>query len=243
MLDYQLTERVKRILVSAREEALRLNHNAIGTEHILLSLSRQGEGVAGIVLARLAVRFDKVEKIVEEIAPQRTTQSDPTELVFASDAQDALSLAHKYALEFQQPLTSTEHLLLAFLDDESKGAGSVLRRLGVTPENFRAGLEKILGPPKERRHLGRAPAPRVDDRKPDQDRLLPDLEVLKTALRTSIHNDTALAVLADLDEVPEFLIVGLMSSLDALHRAWGGGGLRLEHDNVFSVPVGRLVRG
>src|SRR5205823_12144437 len=101
MNGYNFTERVRKVLAMAREEAARLHHEYVGTEHILLGLIREGEGVAATVLQNLSVELDEIQQKIEEAvkkgkAAQTTTGPD---LPYTSRAKKVLALAMSEARE------------------------------------------------------------------------------------------------------------------------------------------------
>src|SRR5437868_13655643 len=94
MNGYNFTERVRKVLAMAREEAARLHHEYVGTEHILLGLIREGEGVAATVLQNLSVELDDIQQKIEETAKKgKATQATGPDLPYTSRAKKVLELA------------------------------------------------------------------------------------------------------------------------------------------------------
>src|SRR5215472_13922768 len=94
MNGYNFTERVRKVLAMAREEAVRLHHEYVGTEHILLGLVREGDGVAALVLENLGVELDDIHKKIEEKAKQgKTVQTTAPDVPYSSRAKKVLELA------------------------------------------------------------------------------------------------------------------------------------------------------
>src|SRR4051812_13586225 len=134
----KFTERARKVLQLAQEEAQRFNHNYIGTEHLLLGLVREGEGVAAKVLSNLGVELNKVRSAVEYIniivCGDRIVLSEigltpRAKLVIERAVDEAILLNHNYI--------STEHLLLGLLFDGEGIAVGVLESVGVAPEKVR----------------------------------------------------------------------------------------------------------
>jgi len=144
-MNYNFTERVRKVLSMARQEAIRLQHDYVGTEHILLGLVREGEGVAAHVLGNLGVDVEKVHERVEESVRKGKATIALGELPYTSPAKKVLEFAMDEAGELNHSYVGTEHLLLGLLR-ESKGiAAQVLNALGATIEDARAETLKVLG--------------------------------------------------------------------------------------------------
>ncbi len=143
--NFNFTERVRKVLSMARQEAIRLQHDYVGTEHILLGLIREGEGVAAHVLGNLSVDLDQVhERVTESVRPGKATIA-LGELPYTSPAKNVLDFAMAEARDLNHSYVGTEHLLLGLLR-ESKGiAAQVLNSLGVSIEDARAETLKVLG--------------------------------------------------------------------------------------------------
>jgi len=144
-MNYNFTERVRKVLSMARQEAIRLQHDYVGTEHILLGLIREGEGVAAHVLGNLDVDPDRVHERVEESVRKGKATIALGELPYTSPAKKVLEFAMAEARELNHSYVGTEHLLLGLLR-ESKGiAAQVLNSLGATIDEARAETLKVLG--------------------------------------------------------------------------------------------------
>ena len=143
--NFNFTERVRKVLSMARQEAIRLQHDYVGTEHILLGLIREGEGVAAHVLGNLGVDLDQVHERVTESVRQGKATIALGELPYTSPAKKVLEFAMSEARELNHSYVGTEHLLLGLLR-ESKGiAAQVLNSLGVSVEDARSETLKVLG--------------------------------------------------------------------------------------------------
>ena len=138
----KFTERARKVLTLAQEEAQRLQHNYIGTEHLLLGLIREGEGVAVKILNNLGVELQQVRKAIEFIIG-RGDRDAPGEVGLTPRAKHAIELAVDEARRLSQHYVGTEHLLLGLLRGEGIAAG-VLENLGVKLEKARAELLQVL---------------------------------------------------------------------------------------------------
>ncbi|HEX6052966.1 MAG TPA: Clp protease N-terminal domain-containing protein, partial [Gemmatimonadaceae bacterium] len=148
MNGYNFTDRVRRVLARAREEAGRLRHEYVGTEHILLGLTGESEGITATVLHnmgadRLAMR-DKIEEIVRPGTEDRNPGPD---LPYTSRAKKVLELAMGEARILHHSYVGTEHLLLGLLAEQKGIAAQVMVESGVTLEKARAETLRLLGTP------------------------------------------------------------------------------------------------
>ena len=144
-MNYNFTDRVRKVLAMAREEAIRLQHDYVGTEHILLGLIREGEGVAAAVLTNLSVDLDAVHEGVEESVRKGKATIALGELPYTSRAKKVLEFAMAEAREMNHSYVGTEHLLLGLLREEKGIAAQVLNSLGVSLEEARSETLKVLG--------------------------------------------------------------------------------------------------
>nr|ADI22259.1 hypothetical protein [uncultured Gemmatimonadales bacterium HF0200_36I24]ADI22368.1 hypothetical protein [uncultured nuHF2 cluster bacterium HF0500_02A10] len=144
-MNYNFTDRVRKVLAMAREEAIRLQHDYVGTEHILLGLIREGEGVAAAVLANFDVDLNQVHDRVEESVKKGNATIALGELPYTSRAKKVLEFAMAEAREFNHSYVGTEHMLLGLIREERGIAAQVLDSLGVNLETARAEVVKILG--------------------------------------------------------------------------------------------------
>ena len=146
MNGYNFTERVRKVLAMAREEAARLHHEYVGTEHILLGLIREGEGVAAAVLNNLSVDLEEVQQKIEETVKKgKAAQALGPDLPYTSRAKKVLELAMGEARELNHSYVGTEHLLLGLLREEKGIAAQVLTDAGVNLEAARAETLRLLG--------------------------------------------------------------------------------------------------
>jgi carboxymethylenebutenolidase len=146
MNGYNFTERVRKALAMAREEAARLRHEYTGTEHILLGLIREGEGVASVVLERLGVDAAKLQARLEEVVQQgRSSAHSGPDLPYTSRAKKVLELAMSEALELHHSYVGTEHILLGLLREDKGIAAQVLQEAGLTLDRTRAEVLTVVG--------------------------------------------------------------------------------------------------
>lgn len=139
----KFTERARKVLSLSQEEAQRFNHNYIGTEHILLGLVREGEGVAAKVLANLGVDLEKVRSAVEYIIG-RGEKSVGQDIGLTPRAKRVIELAVDEARRLNHNYIGTEHLLLGLLREEEGVAAGVLESLGVSLDKVRAETVRLL---------------------------------------------------------------------------------------------------
>lgn len=144
-MNYNFTDRVRTVLSMAREEAIRLQHDYVGTEHILLGLIKEGDGVAAAVLTKLNVDLEQIHERVEEAVRKGKATIALGELPYTSRAKKVLEFAMAEARELNHSYVGTEHLLLGLLREEKGIAAQVLNSLGVTLEETRAETLKVLG--------------------------------------------------------------------------------------------------
>ena len=146
MQGYNFTERVRKCLAFAREEAQRLRHDYVGTEHILLGILREGEGVATAVLLNLGVEPEGIVRMLAEIVqPGKPSAAVGPDLPYTSRAKRVLELAMRGARELDHSYVGTEHLLIGLIDEEKGIAAQVLREQGATAQNVRAETLRLLG--------------------------------------------------------------------------------------------------
>ena len=139
----KFSERARRVLSLAQEEAQRFNHNYIGTEHMLLGLVRETEGVAALVLSNLNVELVKVRSAVEFIIG-RGERPTPGEIGLTPRAKKVIELAVDEARRLNQTYIGTEHLLVGLMREGEGVAAGVLESLGVSLEKVREETNNIL---------------------------------------------------------------------------------------------------
>ncbi|TMK81517.1 MAG: AAA family ATPase, partial [Actinobacteria bacterium] len=139
----RFTDRARRVVVLAQEEARMLNHNYIGTEHVLLGLIHEGEGVAAKALESLGISLEAVRSQVEEIIGQG--QAAPTgHIPFTPRAKKVLELSLREALQLGHNYIGTEHILLGLIREGEGVAAQVLQKLGADLNRVRQQVIQLL---------------------------------------------------------------------------------------------------
>ncbi|MBN8637148.1 MAG: ATP-dependent Clp protease ATP-binding subunit [Anaerolineae bacterium] len=139
----RFTQRARRVLSLAQEEAERLQHNYIGTEHLLLGLIREEGGVAGRVLRELGLEQRRVEELVERMT-RATTRTGTVQPELSPGTKRVLELAVDEARRMGHHYIGTEHLLLGLVRLTEGVAIDILKRLGVSPEEVRRQTRRVL---------------------------------------------------------------------------------------------------
>ena len=161
----RFTERARSVILLGQEEASRMNSDHVGTEHLLLGLVRQNEGVAAQILQRMGVSLPKVRREIErEVQPESSVGSEPK---LTPKAKRVLELAADEARRMKHNYIGTEHLLLALLREKDGLGATVLRRLGLDLEKARAEVMAYLGPDE----------PQINSNPPMKDVLTPETGV------------------------------------------------------------------
>ncbi len=140
----RFTERAQKVIVLSQEEARRLAHNVVGTEHILLGLIAEGEGVAARALQNLGVSIDKVRAEVEKLIG-KGDESPSGQIGFTPRAKRVLELAFDEARQMGHTYIGTEHILLGLLREGEGIAAQVLNNLGADLEAVRKQVVELLG--------------------------------------------------------------------------------------------------
>src|SRR5438270_1709184 len=139
----RFTDRARRVVVLAQEEARMLNHNYIGTEHILLGLIHEGEGVAAKALESLGISLEGVRQQVEEIIGQGQ-QAPSGHIPFTPRAKKVLELSLREALQLGHNYIGTEHILLGLIREGEGVAAQVLVKLGAELTRVRQQVIQLL---------------------------------------------------------------------------------------------------
>ena len=139
----RFTDRARRVVVLAQDEARMLNHDYIGTEHILLGLIHEGEGVAAKALESLGIRLEGVRREVEAIIG-RGQQARPGHIPFTPRAKKVLELSLREALQLGHSYIGTEHILLGLIREGDGVAAQVLVKLGADLNRVRQEVIRLL---------------------------------------------------------------------------------------------------
>jgi predicted cupin superfamily sugar epimerase len=145
MNGYNFTPDVRTALADAREEALRLRHEYIGTEHLLIGLIRGAEGPASTVLGNLHVDGNRVRERIEAVVKTGTSRTTRADLPFTSRAKKSIELAMFEARRMNHSYVGGEHLLLGLLLEGKGIAAQVLGEEGISIEQTRAETLRLLG--------------------------------------------------------------------------------------------------
>jgi ATP-dependent Clp protease ATP-binding subunit ClpC len=149
----RFTERARKVVVLAQEEARHFNHNYIGTEHLLLGLLREDEGVAARALSSLNVTLDEVREQVESIVGYGE-EGTGGQAPFTPRSKKVLELALREALQLGHNYIGTEHILLGLVRESEGVAARVLSNLGVDPDKVRREVVRMLGGGRSQRGRG-----------------------------------------------------------------------------------------
>ena len=141
----KFTERVRKVIYLAREEAARLQHDYIGTEHLLLGVIREGEGIAATVLNNLGLDLERIRQEVENMVSAAGGTMTIGEIPFTPRAKRVLELAVEEARSLGHNYVGTEHLLLGLIREGEGVAAKVLLELGVDRKRVREETLKLLG--------------------------------------------------------------------------------------------------
>ena len=141
----RFTERARRVLALAKEEARRLGHDFVGTEHIVLGILREGSGVAVAVLKRLNLQADLLKEATEEIVGRGPNVLNFGDISFTPKARRVLELAMEEARNLGHNYVGTEHLLLGVLREKEGIGAQILSDLGINIEKAREEIVRIQG--------------------------------------------------------------------------------------------------
>jgi Clp amino terminal domain, pathogenicity island component len=211
----RFTDRARRVIVLAQEEARMLNHSYIGTEHILLGLAHEGDGVAAKVLESLGISLDAMRQQVEEIIGQGQ-QAPSGHIPFTPRAKKVLELSLREAVQLGHSHIGTEHLLLGLIREGDGVAAQVLVQDGADLDRVRQQVTHLLHehqgeepgqPPSAEREPG--PLPTVQARLEAVEQRLAAIEQ-----RVGTGSDTS-----DLDEQIEVVRAGIEAAVEALQHA------------------------
>jgi len=143
-MEGNFSERVQEVIRLSREEALRLGHDYIGTEHLLLGIIREGQGVAVQILRNLDVDLVKLKKAIEDTVRSAGGTLTIGNIPLTKQAEKVLKITQIESKIFKSDIIGTEHILLAILRDEDNIATQILHQFNVTYDNTRAELNNIL---------------------------------------------------------------------------------------------------
>src|SRR5499426_4752636 len=141
----RFTDRAKKVMNLARQEAQRFNHEYLGTEHILLGLVQEGSGVAANVLKNMGIDLNKIRTEVEKIVKTGPSMVTMGQLPFTPRAKKVLELSMEEASQLGHNYIGTEHLLLGLIREHDGIAAQVLMNLNIKLEDVRQEVLEFLG--------------------------------------------------------------------------------------------------
>ncbi|MCX5783358.1 MAG: AAA family ATPase, partial [Elusimicrobia bacterium] len=174
----RFTDRAQKVIMIAQEEAKRLNHDYVGTEHILLGLVALGEGAAAQILTDLGVDFRRVRLEIEKIVGAGDNMMLLGEIPFTPRAKKVLEYAVEEAQRMGHSYIGTEHILLGLIREEEGVAARVLENLGLKLDNVREAVLEFIGEGSAEQPQKEAPAPKGKTKTPALDEFSRDLTQL-----------------------------------------------------------------
>ena len=174
----RFTERARKVIILAKEEAKRFNHDYIGTEHILLGLIREGEGVASAVLQNMGLSLDKIRLEIEKLVQAGPATVVSGDIPFTPRAKRVVELSMEEARGLGHNYIGTEHLLLGLLREGEGVAAQVLLSLGLDLDKVRNEVLELLGQGIPGQQAQAAPGTKVKSKTPALDAFGRDLTAL-----------------------------------------------------------------
>jgi ATP-dependent Clp protease ATP-binding subunit ClpC len=143
-MDSNFSNRVQDVIRLSREEAIRLGHDYIGTEHLLLGIIREGEGIAVKIFKNLGKDVNKIKKTIEDTVRQSGATLTVGNIPLTKQAEKVLKITYLEAKIFKSDVIGTEHLLLSILREDDNLASQILQQFGITYEVVKEELSNIL---------------------------------------------------------------------------------------------------
>ncbi|MDP8230649.1 MAG: ATP-dependent Clp protease ATP-binding subunit [Candidatus Gorgyraea atricola] len=174
----RFTERARKVILLAKEEAKRFNHDYIGTEHILLGLVREGEGVAAVVLQKMGLSLQQIRLEIEKLVKPGPSTVISGDIPFTPKAKKAVEFSGEEARALGHNYIGTEHLLLGLIREGEGVASQVLLNMGVDLDKVRGEVVELLGsatpgfsagPQQQKGPGGRAPGAKSSSKTPALD--------------------------------------------------------------------------
>ena len=145
MLD-RFTDRARKVMSMAKQEALDLHSNKVGTEHLLLALAKEDEGIAAEALRSLDIAYDDIMDTLKEVqttVPEPSEETEAAKLAFTPLVISVMERSFRVARENNQTYVSTEHLLIGIVEEGNGMAMDILMRLGVSSASIKKAIEKL----------------------------------------------------------------------------------------------------
>ena len=145
MLD-RFTDRARKVMSMAKQEALDLHSNKVGTEHLLLALAKEDEGIAAEALRSLDISYDDIMDTLKEVqttVPEPSEETEAAKLAFTPLVISVMERSFRVARENNQTYVSTEHLLIGIVEEDNGMAMDILMRLGVSSASIKKAIEKL----------------------------------------------------------------------------------------------------
>jgi len=200
----RFTQRARRVLSLAHQEAERMRHGAINTEHILLGLIEEDGGIASHALRELGLETERVQEIVERLSPIGMHETSTLELSIGG--QQVLEYAIEEARQLGHQFIGTEHLLLALTRSTEGMAMEALKKLGVTPEQVRRQTRRVMEESSNSpASAGQAPLARKEDKKEAKTPLVDQLAVDLTTLAEEGKLDPVIGRQQEIERVIQIL--------------------------------------
>jgi ATP-dependent Clp protease ATP-binding subunit ClpC len=199
----RFTQRARRVLSLAHQEAERMHQNYIGTEHLLLGLIREDGGVAGRVLRELGLEVERVQEIVERLTGTGTSRAGKLDL--SPGTQQVLEYAVDEARRLGHHYIGTEHLLLGLVRYGEGVANDVLKKLGVTPEHIRKQTRRVLQESSSSRRSSGERKPAQREKAGQKTPLVDQLAVDLTSLAEEDKLDPVIGRIMEIERVIQIL--------------------------------------
>jgi hypothetical protein len=143
---HRFTDRARKIMQLANQEALQLRHEYIGTEHLLIALAKEDTGVAAAVVRNLGLDLARARRDVERLLEPGPSAVAAKSVPLTPRAQNVIEYAFEEAAALNHEYVGSEHLLLGLLRERDGLASLVLSNMGITPDAVRIALAELLGP-------------------------------------------------------------------------------------------------
>jgi ATP-dependent Clp protease ATP-binding subunit ClpC len=199
----RFTQRARRVLSLAHQEAERMHHNYIGTEHLLIGLMKEDGGVAGQVLSDLGLELERLQEIVERMTGMGRYRVSRPEL--SPGTQKVLELAVEEARKLNHPYIGVEHLLLALVQYGEGIAIDALQKLGVTSEQIRRQTKRVLDESKTIRKPGTQRKSAKTEKKKSKTPMVDQLAVSLTQLAEDNKLDPVIGRQMEIERVIQIL--------------------------------------